>query len=141
MSNGSLPHCREQAVLGRFSQVPQGTGCWPSHRRPMPAWADSAGPSAFALRAWQSTARGNHSVVDCVPPLSGPNEERNPLDLALGAHATCGTFLYEAAAKEMDMPLTDVAATVEVKRLWPTAGRRRWVRCCSGLPAQTSSHF
>ena len=59
------------------------------------------------------TARGNHFVVDSVPPLGGPNEERNPLDLALGALGTCGTFIYETAAQEMDIPLTGIAATVE----------------------------
>jgi uncharacterized OsmC-like protein len=35
------------------------------------------------------------------------------LDLALGALATCGTFLYEAAANEMDIPLTDGGDNVE----------------------------
>jgi uncharacterized OsmC-like protein len=45
--------------------------------------------------------------------LAGPNEERNPLDLALGALATCGTFIYETAAQEMGIELTDIAATVE----------------------------
>lgn len=59
------------------------------------------------------TARGNHFVVDSVPPLGGPNEEINPLDLVLGALATCGTFLYEAAAKEMDIPLDGIVTTVE----------------------------
>jgi uncharacterized OsmC-like protein len=59
------------------------------------------------------TARGNHFVVDSVPPLGGPNEERNPLDLMLGALATCGTFIYEAAAAEMGIPLTEIAAMVE----------------------------
>ena len=59
------------------------------------------------------TARGNHFVVDSVPPLGGPNEERNPLDLILGAQATCAAFLYETAAQEMGIPLTEVAATVE----------------------------
>ena len=59
------------------------------------------------------TARGNHFVVDSVPPLGGPNEERNPFDLALGALATCGTFIYETAAQEMDIPLTEISATVE----------------------------
>ncbi|MEJ2212085.1 MAG: OsmC family protein, partial [Anaerolineae bacterium] len=59
------------------------------------------------------SARGNHFVVDSVPPLGGPNEERNPLDLALGALATCGTFIYETAAEEMGIPLTAIAATVE----------------------------
>jgi uncharacterized OsmC-like protein len=61
------------------------------------------------------SARGNHFVVDSVPPLDGPNEERNPLDLALGALATCGTFIYETAAQEMGIELTDIAATVEAE--------------------------
>jgi len=59
------------------------------------------------------TARGNHFVVDSVPPLGGPNEERNPLDLILGAASTCGTFLYEAAAQEKGIPLSEIAVTVE----------------------------
>ncbi len=59
------------------------------------------------------TARGNHFVVDSVPGLGGPNEERNPLDLALGALATCGTFVYEAVAREQNIPLQSVVATVE----------------------------
>ena len=59
------------------------------------------------------SARGNHFVVDSVPPLAGPNEERNPLDLALGALATCGTSIYETAAEETGIELTDISATVE----------------------------
>jgi uncharacterized OsmC-like protein len=59
------------------------------------------------------SARGNHFIVDSVPPLGGPNEELNPLDLILGALSTCGTFVYEAAAKEMDLSLSDIAVTVE----------------------------
>jgi uncharacterized OsmC-like protein len=59
------------------------------------------------------TARGNHFVVDSVPPLGGPNEELNPFDMILGALATCGTFVYESAAKEMDLSLSDVSTTVE----------------------------
>ena len=30
------------------------------------------------------SARGNHFVVDSVPPLGGPNEERNPLGSGTG---------------------------------------------------------
>lgn len=59
------------------------------------------------------TARGNHFVVDSVPPLDGPNEERNPLDLMLGALATCGTFVYEKSAIDMGSPLSSVTAVVE----------------------------
>ncbi len=59
------------------------------------------------------TARGNHFVVDSIPPLGGPNEERNPMDLLLGALATCGGFVYEKAAQELGIPLTGVSAAVE----------------------------
>lgn len=59
------------------------------------------------------SARGNHFVIDSVPPLGGPNEERNPMDLLLGALATCGTFVYEKAALEMEMPLDSIVATVQ----------------------------
>ncbi len=59
------------------------------------------------------TARGNHFVIDSVPPLNGPNEERNPLDLLLASLATCGTFVYEAAAQELEMPLESIVTTVE----------------------------
>ena len=59
------------------------------------------------------SARGNHFVIDSVPPLEGPNEERNPLDLILGSLATCGTFIFESAAQEMDIPLTGISTLVE----------------------------
>ena len=59
------------------------------------------------------SARGNHLVIDSVPPLDGPNEERNPLDLALGALATCGSFVYEKVAQDEGFPLTGLTATVE----------------------------
>ena len=59
------------------------------------------------------SARGNHFVIDSVPPLGGPNEERNPLDLALGALATCGVFVYEKVAQDEGFPLTGLTATVE----------------------------
>ena len=59
------------------------------------------------------TARGNHFIVDSVPPIEGPNEELNPLDMMLGALATCGIFVAEHAAHELDIPLRDVQATVE----------------------------
>ncbi|MDX1615918.1 MAG: OsmC family protein, partial [Candidatus Promineifilaceae bacterium] len=60
-----------------------------------------------------ASARGNHWVIDSVPPLEGPNEERNPLDMMLGALATCGTFIYEHVALTEGIPLTAIAATVE----------------------------
>ena len=59
------------------------------------------------------SARGNHFVIDSVPPLAGPNEERNPLDLMLGALATCGTFIFERVAQEQNITLTDLTTQVE----------------------------
>ena len=59
------------------------------------------------------SARGNHFVIDSVPPLDGPNEERNPLDLMLGALATCGTFLFERSAQELDIPMGEITTYVE----------------------------
>ena len=58
-------------------------------------------------------ARGNHFVVDSIPPLGGPNEERNPMDLLLGALATCGNFVYEKAAQELSIPLAGASAAIE----------------------------
>ena len=57
------------------------------------------------------SARGNHFVVDSPAPLGGPNEELNPIDLLLGALATCGTFVCETAASEMGIPLQGVTVT------------------------------
>jgi uncharacterized OsmC-like protein len=59
------------------------------------------------------SARGNHFVIDSVPPLEGPNQERNPLDLLLGSLATCGTFIFERSGQEMELPLTGITTTVE----------------------------
>jgi putative redox protein len=59
------------------------------------------------------TARANHFVVDSPPLLGGPNEEINPMDLLLGALASCSTFVYEMTAQEMGIPLEQVMATVE----------------------------
>jgi uncharacterized OsmC-like protein len=57
------------------------------------------------------TARGHHVIVDSPAPLGGPNEEINPVDLLLSALATCGTFVCETAAQEMDIPLHSIVVT------------------------------
>lgn len=59
------------------------------------------------------TARGLHTVVDSPPPLGGPNEAVNPVDLLLGALATCGTFVCETAARELGLDLVDAVVEVE----------------------------
>lgn len=58
-------------------------------------------------------ARGNHAAIDSTPPLGGPNEALNPIDLLLGALATCGAFLFETTAREEGITLDDVHVDVE----------------------------
>lgn len=59
------------------------------------------------------TARGNTFLVDSAPPLDHPSEEMNPVEAMLASLATCGLFVYEAAAQEMDIPLNAAAMTVQ----------------------------
>ena len=76
---------------------------------------DTAGLSTTLVQPGRSIvhARGNHFVVDSPPALGGPNEERNPIDLLLGALATCGLFIYESGAAELGMPLESLSVAVE----------------------------
>jgi putative redox protein len=57
--------------------------------------------------------RQHHFIIDSPPPLGGPNEELNPLDILLAALATCGTFVIETAAREMQVPLKSVHVDAE----------------------------
>jgi putative redox protein len=57
------------------------------------------------------TARGHHFIVDSPPPLGGPNEEINPIDVLLSALATCGTFVFETVARELGIHLSSIAVT------------------------------
>jgi putative redox protein len=57
------------------------------------------------------TARGHHFIVDSPPPLGGPNEEINPIDILLSALATCGTFIFETYARETSIPLHSITIT------------------------------
>ncbi|MEZ4866955.1 MAG: YdhR family protein [Caldilineaceae bacterium] len=59
------------------------------------------------------SARGNHWILDSVPPINGPNEEVNPLDALVGALPACGIMVYEAVAREQDIALNAINATVE----------------------------
>lgn len=52
------------------------------------------------------SARGNHFIIGSAPPLGHPYEEISPIEAMLGALATCGLFVYEAAAAEMESALT-----------------------------------
>lgn len=71
---------------------------------------DSAAVTAelFRFGGANVTANGQTFVMDSVPPLDGPNEELNPLDLMLGGLATCSSFIYEREA-----PAANVTVTVE----------------------------
>lgn len=60
-----------------------------------------------------ATARGHHFVVDAPPPLGGPNEELNPLEVLLSALSTCGVLVSEAVAKEKEIPLRAASIRVE----------------------------
>lgn len=58
-------------------------------------------------------ARTNHWVIDSPTALGGPNQEVNPLDSLLGALSTCGIFIYEKAAQELNIPLDHISAVAE----------------------------
>lgn len=80
--------------------------------------ADLATASASAQLSNQPgrailSARGNHVTIDSTPPLGGPNEALNPLDLLLGALSTCGVFLFETTARNEGIALDSVRCDVE----------------------------
>jgi uncharacterized OsmC-like protein len=60
-----------------------------------------------------ASARGNTFVIDSVPPLGHPAEEMNPAEAMMGALATCGLFVFEGAAQELDIALTAATVTVQ----------------------------
>jgi len=49
------------------------------------------------------TAGENTFVMDSVPPLDGPNNELNPLDMMLGGLAACSSFVYQSQVPEADV--------------------------------------
>jgi uncharacterized OsmC-like protein len=57
------------------------------------------------------TVRGQHFAADSPPPLGGPNESVNPVELLLAALAACGTFICETVASEQGIPLHSVSVT------------------------------
>jgi uncharacterized OsmC-like protein len=58
------------------------------------------------------TLRGHHLVVDAPLVLGGPNEEVNPMDLLVGALATCAVFISDYVAREEKFPLKDLRIAV-----------------------------
>jgi uncharacterized OsmC-like protein len=58
------------------------------------------------------TTRGQHFVTDSPPPLGGPNEAANPVELLLSGLAACAVFVCERAAQEMEIGLRGLNVTV-----------------------------
>ena len=58
-------------------------------------------------------ARNHHLIIDSPPPLGGPNEAINPIELLLSALGSCGVLVSEKVADEMGITLTKASATVE----------------------------
>ena len=58
-------------------------------------------------------ARNHHIIIDAPPPLDGPNEEINPIEILLSSLGSCGVLVSDKVAREMKMPLKGASATVE----------------------------
>lgn len=58
-------------------------------------------------------ARNHYLIIDSPPPLGGPNEEINPIEILLSALGSCGVLVSEKVAQELEIPLKDASATVE----------------------------
>lgn len=59
------------------------------------------------------SARNHHFMVDSPPPLGGPNEAVNPIEILLSSLATCGVLVSEKVAQEQDIPLHAASASAE----------------------------
>jgi uncharacterized OsmC-like protein len=57
--------------------------------------------------------RENFLPIESVPLLGGTNEGVNPMDLLLAAQGTCGTFIMEKAAMDMEIPFHGATGIVE----------------------------
>lgn len=60
-----------------------------------------------------ATARNHHFIVDAPPPLGGPNEAINPIEMLMSSLATCGVLVSEKVAAELNIPLTLAKASAE----------------------------
>ena len=59
------------------------------------------------------SARHHHFIIDSPPPLGGPNEAVNPIEILLSSLGSCGVLVSEKAAAELNIPLTAASTTVE----------------------------
>jgi uncharacterized OsmC-like protein len=57
--------------------------------------------------------RNHYMVSDSVTPLGFPSEETNPMDMFLGALASCATLIAENQALADGVPLVDAGVSVE----------------------------
>jgi len=62
-----------------------------------------------------ANARNHYLIIDSPPPLGGPNEEINPIEILLSALGSCGVLVSEKVAQELDIPLQGASTTVEGK--------------------------
>lgn len=58
-------------------------------------------------------ARNHYLILDSPPPLGGPNEEINPIEILLSALGSCAVLVSEKVAQELEIPLKDASAVVE----------------------------
>lgn len=58
-------------------------------------------------------ARNHHLIIDSPPPLGGPNEEINPIEILLSALGSCSVLVQEKVAQELKIPLKGASAIVE----------------------------
>jgi uncharacterized OsmC-like protein len=61
--------------------------------------------------------RGHHFVIDEPTYNSGPGEEITPADAFLSGVSACGVLLVETFARQANLPVTRVEATIEGVRL------------------------
>lgn len=59
------------------------------------------------------SARNHHFVIDAPPPLGGPNEAINPIEILLSSLGSCGVLVAERVAEELNIPLTESSTLVE----------------------------
>lgn len=60
-----------------------------------------------------ATARNHHFVIDAPPPLGGPNEALNPIEMLMSSLASCGVLVAEKVAAEQDISLTNAQAIAQ----------------------------
>lgn len=60
-----------------------------------------------------ATARNHHFIIDAPPPLGGPNEALNPIEMLMSSLASCGVLVAEKVAAEQDISLTKAHAMAQ----------------------------